>query len=172
MQDSQLLVNYRTSTWVAEDLATPDTLGQGPRPGDRAPDVSGLCRANVGHPLRLFELSRGTTHTLLVYLDGAAPQTWSDDAVRPLAETVAMWRERYNQSLIAYAITAPGATWVPVDGLPMLEDAAGEFRQRYDVTGMSAYLVRPDGYIGYRAHPLQLDRLQAYLRRIFREPGS
>jgi hypothetical protein len=34
---------------------------------------------------------------------------------------------------------------------------------------MSAYLVRPDSHVGYRAHPLQLERLWGYLRRIFHD---
>ena len=57
-----------------------------------------------------------------------------------------------------------------VEGVPVVEDTAGEFRRVYDVRGMSAYLVRADGYFGYRAHPLQWGRLDAYLQRIVRSP--
>jgi hypothetical protein len=56
-----------------------------------------------------------------------------------------------------------------ITGLPIVEDAEGGFRCLYDVTDRSAYLVRPDRHVGYRAHPLQLERLLGYLRRIFRE---
>jgi 2-polyprenyl-6-methoxyphenol hydroxylase-like FAD-dependent oxidoreductase len=41
-----------------------------------------------------------------------------------------------------------------------------------DVAAMSAYLVRPDDHVGYRAHPLRFDRLDAYLRRIIGERSS
>jgi hypothetical protein len=84
MQDSQLLLNYRGSAWVDEDLALADALSKGPQAGDRAPDVGGLRRSSVGHPLRLFELLRGTAHTLLLYLDGAAGHARADQEARHL----------------------------------------------------------------------------------------
>ena len=34
--------------------------------------------------------------------------------------------------------------------LPALEDADGAFRDAYGASGPSAFLVRPDGYLGYR----------------------
>src|SRR5262249_35554204 len=48
--DSQLYVNYRGSAWVSEHLSRPDALANGPKPGDRAPDVSGLRREGVEFP--------------------------------------------------------------------------------------------------------------------------
>ena len=59
-----------------------------------------------------------------------------------------------------------------IAGLPMVEDAEGGFRRLYDVTSMSAYLVRPDGHVGYRPHPLRLERLRGYLQRIFHDPSA
>jgi 2-polyprenyl-6-methoxyphenol hydroxylase-like FAD-dependent oxidoreductase len=170
MQDSQLLLNYRHSPWVGEDRETAVALAGGPQAGDRAPDIGGLRGMGVGRPLRLFELLRGTAHTLLLYLGRPAEQGFSDNEARHLAEIAAALRRQYGTSLVAYAITAAGAAPAIIEGLSIVEDSAGEFRRLYDVAAMSAYLVRPDGYIGYRAHPLRLDRLQAYLRRIFHEP--
>jgi 2-polyprenyl-6-methoxyphenol hydroxylase-like FAD-dependent oxidoreductase len=170
MQDAQLLLNYRSSAWVGEDLAMPEALTQGPQPGDRAPDAGGLRRAGVGHPLRLCDLRRGTAHTLLVSLDRSAKPPGSDTAARGLADLAAALRVRYGDRVEVYGITTPGGAAVTVEGVPVVEDTAGEFRRGYDVKGMSAYLVRPDGYVGYRAHPLQWGRLDAYLRRIVRGP--
>jgi hypothetical protein len=39
----------------------------------------------------------------------------------------------------------------------MVAAAAGKFRRLDDAVRMSAYLVHPDGYVGYRAHLLRLD---------------
>ena len=172
MQDSQLLLNYRGSAWVGEDLALPDALSKGPQAGDRAPDVGGLRRSGVGHPLRLFELLRGTAHTLLLYLDGAVGHAQADREARHLAELATALRQWYGEDVGIYGITAPGTSAATIAGLPTVEDAEGGFRRLYDVTHMSAYLVRPDGHVGYRAHPLQLERLRGYLRRIFHEPSA
>src|SRR5581483_5233922 len=70
-EDSQLYANYRGSRWVGENLSRPGALDGGPQPGERAPDAAGLRREGLEFPLRLFDLFRGTHHTLLVY--GATP---------------------------------------------------------------------------------------------------
>ncbi len=36
----------------------------------------------------------------------------------------------------------------------VIVDAAGEFQTTYAATGGSGYLVRPDGYLGFRATPI------------------
>ena len=72
LQEMSMLLSYSDSPIVGESLSAPDALPDGPMPGDRAPDVAGLRRRGVGHPLRLHDLTRGTRHTLLVYVDGSA----------------------------------------------------------------------------------------------------
>jgi hypothetical protein len=98
--------------------------------------------------LRLCDLWRGTAHTLLVSLEGSAGPAGSEAEARGLADLGAALRERYGDHLVAYGITAPGGAAVTVEGVPVVEDTAGEFRRGYDVRGLSAYLVRPDGYVG------------------------
>ncbi|HEY0302047.1 MAG TPA: hypothetical protein VGC36_11960, partial [Rhizomicrobium sp.] len=51
-----------------------------------------------------------------------------------------------------------------------LSDAAGEFRAAYAAAGASLWLIRPDGYIGYRAAPADAVRLSAYLQRVLNAP--
>ena len=51
---------------------------------------------------------------------------------------------------------------------PILRDADGAFRAAYDTERTCTYLIRPDGYVGYRADRLDGAALQAYLLRIFR----
>jgi aromatic ring hydroxylase-like protein len=46
-------------------------------------------------------------------------------------------------------------------------DAAGEFRRAYGATGGSGYLIRPDGYLGWRAAPLTATALRGHLERVF-----
>jgi hypothetical protein len=164
--DSQLYVNYRGSDWVAEKLSRPEAMAAGPRPGDRAPDVSGLRREGVDFPLRLFDLFRGTHHTLLVYR-----ATETDQAgLETTAALVGALRQRCGAHLKSYAIVSPdvvvsaGAS----DACPTVVDSQQSFRRAYAAGAGMAYLVRPDGYVGFRTDVLQADALKQYLDGIYR----
>jgi hypothetical protein len=151
--DAQLNVNYRGTGWVSESLSRPDALAGGPRPGDRAPDVAGLRRDGLNYPLRLFDLLRGTHHTLLIY--GAAP-----------AGVVEGLARRHGDLIRAYRIVAPEAAGRMDEICPVLADAEGRFRRVYDAAESAAYLVRPDGYVGFRSDALGADTLDPYLGRV------
>jgi pentachlorophenol monooxygenase len=155
-REAQLLVNYRDSPLVGDG-----DVGDGPRPGDRAPDCRGLRRAAVNHPLRLFELLADPDHTLLLYADGAA-QLPVFAELGELAATLTGARAR------TYVITA--GPELRVTGAPVIVDAAGEFRAAYGATGGSGYLVRPDGYLGFRGAPLTAAALRSHLGRVFATP--
>jgi 2-polyprenyl-6-methoxyphenol hydroxylase-like FAD-dependent oxidoreductase len=157
--DSQLYVNYRGSAWVAEALSRPDVLADGPRPGDRAPDVGGLVREGVTFPLRLFDLLRGTHHTLLVY----GPATSG-----ALADIVGQLARRCHGRVRAYHILAPESAPTAADVCPTLVDGGRHFQSVYAATEGAAYLVRPDGYIAFRTDSLAPESLEAYVGRIFR----
>jgi len=49
----------------------------------------------------------------------------------------------------------------------VLLDADGPVHERYGARSECLYLVRPDGYVGYRCQPADPDQLIAYLERIF-----
>ena len=49
----------------------------------------------------------------------------------------------------------------------MVLDATGAVHERYGARSECLYLVRPDGYVGYRSQPADGDKLLAYLERIF-----
>jgi hypothetical protein len=46
-------------------------------------------------------------------------------------------------------------------------DGESAVHQRYGARSECAYLIRPDGYVGYRAQPADGDKLIAYLETIF-----
>jgi hypothetical protein len=112
----------------------------------------------VNHPLRLFELLAGPDHTLLLYADDPAQLPMFAE-IEKLAATLTGGRAR------TYVITATPD--LRVAGLPVIVDAAGEFRTAYAATGGSGYLVRPDGYLGFRAAPLTATALRSHLERVF-----
>jgi len=49
----------------------------------------------------------------------------------------------------------------------ILLDPRGELHHRYGARNACLYVVRPDGYIGFRSQPPDADALGAYFTRIF-----
>lgn len=160
--EMQMTMNYSGSDLVGEDRGADALLG-GPAPGERAPDVHGLTRFGIGHPLRLFDLTHGTRSTLLLYAD----DTTSEATILELDTLAAEVGRRASGQVDAYLIASTDAR-IPADlDLPVLRDSSDTFRRAYDVRGTAAYLIRPDGHVGYRGTEPTLAGLIHYLQRIF-----
>jgi 2-polyprenyl-6-methoxyphenol hydroxylase-like FAD-dependent oxidoreductase len=161
LADTQVLVNYRASPWV-EDAAD---AGRGGlvRAGDRAPDADGLRRDQVAFPLRLFDLLRGPDHVLLACL--AAP-----DGLEEL-EDVARWLAHDGLARVV-AIAPAGVPAVASVGAALIRDAEGRFVRAYGAAPGMVFLIRPDGYVGYRADKLDRAGLASYLARTLGRNGS
>ncbi|HLW01668.1 MAG TPA: FAD-dependent monooxygenase [Ktedonobacterales bacterium] len=163
-QIAELRINYRKSPIVAEHLHTfsHGHLIGGPSAGDRAPDAGPLLRTDKTSA-RLFEALRGTKHTLLLLADpGHAAESWQ--RLTALAEAI---NARYGQQITTYLVAAGGA--VPASHAPItsiLLDTELAVHQRYGADSECLYLVRPDGYIGYRSHPADAGALDDYLKKI------
>jgi len=87
------------------------------------------------------------------------------------AELTRSWnniRKEYGE-LIAVQLILTGEQ-VPAglkwDGTLFL-DADRSLHRRYGCHGAGLYLIRPDGYVGYRSHTADRERLLAYLKTIF-----
>ena len=57
---------------------------------------------------------------------------------------------------------------LPLVDLSPLLDPDADLEKRYAATTECVYLVRPDGYIGYRSQPADESKLMDYLKSIFR----
>ncbi|HEX2118890.1 MAG TPA: FAD-dependent monooxygenase [Acidimicrobiales bacterium] len=162
-QDAELDITYRRSPVVAEHHGhgLHAGFGGGPHAGDRAPDAGPLLGAD-GPRGQLFDVLGGARHTLLLFPD-ARGATWP-----ALGEVARSMEDRYPGMINVVVIAPPGG--VPGDGLPqtttVLADAEGAVAARYHAGAGGLYLVRPDGYIGYRDQPADAGRLQAYLEAL------
>jgi pentachlorophenol monooxygenase len=156
LREAQLLLGYPDSPLVAED----GSFDGGPRPGARAPDANGLERTGTTFPVRLFELLHGTDHVLLLYADTA-------EGLHDVREVARAALERAPHRLRAYAVLAPQLEpgWLPFG---VTHDAQNTFRAAYGASGTCAYLVRPDGYIGYRQDPPNPDGVIHALKKTLR----
>lgn len=159
LADTQILINYRGFDWVKDEVS--DALAAADlRAGDRAPDCAGLRRENINFPLRLFDVIRGTEHVLLVYIAGdSAPES------KAFLESLAMHNAIRDLGIRIVAVAAPGTQVPEITGIALFEDREGRFAQVYKISSGTAYLVRPDGYISYRANPVTEIGLMRYLRK-------
>jgi 2-polyprenyl-6-methoxyphenol hydroxylase-like FAD-dependent oxidoreductase len=145
-REAQLLISYADSPIVA-----------GADCGGRAPDAKGLTRDAVTGPLRLFTLLGRRAHTLLLYVaDGTAAEIEALERLATDAIAAA------HGELDVYLIAAPGVAPVSTV-LPLIRDADGDFARMYSAAGLSAYVVRPDGYLGLAASDVDASDLSARL---------
>jgi len=148
-REAQLLINYADSPIV------------GANAGGRAPDATGLTRAAVTGPLRLFSLF-GPGHTLLLYADGSA----GPPDVEQFERTADAATEIAGGQLNVYLVAAPGAD-VAGTVLPLIHDAEANFAKAYSANAHATFVVRPDGYLGFAGEHPDLDGLTAHLRKTF-----
>lgn len=173
-------VQYRQSPIVAEDAMTlaratfrradgseDATIGDwrefhaAPRAGDRIPDIYfGPADAK----LRLHQLIADTRHTLLLF-DGHAA---TSSGYLNLAEIARATTAHFGH-LVRVHIVVPGDA-MP-DALDWREsvvfDPEPELHERFGAGAECLYVLRPDGYVGYRAQPARADTLSAWLDRVF-----
>jgi pentachlorophenol monooxygenase len=129
--------------------------------GTRAPDTTGLTRDAVTGPLRLFSLF-GPSHTVLLY--AGADTGPADVESFEVAGEAAVAAARGDVNV--YLIAAPGAD-VATTVLPLIRDAKSEFADVYSPGGRTAFVVRPDGYLGFAGGHADVDGLAGHLRTTF-----
>lgn len=154
LREAQLLINYAGSPIVGGDFR------RSPAPGDRAPDARGLTRDAVAFPVRLFSILDGVRHTLVLY---AASSTEIDtlEAVAEAAVTAA------HEKLAVYVVAASDGV-ITDTKLPVLRDVDGGFAAAYRVAETSIFVVRPDGYLGFRTDHVNAESVLEYLKETFR----
>ncbi len=156
--ESPIVRQDRPSAWSANvaggdgehpSLVDWAAFGDGPAPGARV--------------ARLFEQRRSPKHSLLLF-DGAGATAAGYDNLDRIARRV---RTRYGQN-VDVAVVLPGGrkpsgfAW---DGA-ILDDGDGTLHQYFGARSECLYLVRPDGYVGYRSQPADEGKLLAYLEGI------
>jgi hypothetical protein len=172
---SEIAVGYRSSPIVDEHRASVAraTVGKrvgeqptladwvgfagAPHPGDRAPDVvldDAMCA------LALF---RHTGSTLLLF-DGAAP---TPEGYANLAGIARQVRERWGARVDPWIIVPRRSRPAELaDVERVLLDPNGAMHRRYGAGSECLYLVRPDGYVGFRSQPASWKALEQHLATI------
>ena len=172
---AELNIGYRHSPVVAEHhhvLPGPDgaragvlgwhDFGAGPRAGDRAVDAP-LMLYPGREPVRLFQRLRGTTHHVLLFA-GMHATAETHQRLQALADAIV----RAHPGHIATHMIVPHELPEDLTGKgEILLDSRGELHHRYGARSACLYVVRPDGYIGFRSQPPDAEALRSYFTRIF-----
>jgi 2-polyprenyl-6-methoxyphenol hydroxylase-like FAD-dependent oxidoreductase len=143
-----------------------------PRAGDRAPNGK-ISDLSGKHEVSFFEISRDLKHHLLVFVGRHSDQQLSPK----IAAVIDLVNSRF-QALIKVHVIATSAdamkSWklpfVIENALPFLDlhlDSELTFHRRYGSESPMLYLVRPDGYIGFRTLSIKKESLADYLSTIF-----
>jgi 2-polyprenyl-6-methoxyphenol hydroxylase-like FAD-dependent oxidoreductase len=179
---SELAVGYRESPIVAKDapgwfmalrlgggtaFRAERAFRRGPRAGDRMPDPPlGTTDPATGKERRLSDVVfRDGGHTLLVF-QGTEPESGALE-VEFLAEEFVSPRRigRIRPILVEPKVPVePSPAWKG----ERLADPTNALHRRFGAAGACLYLIRPDGYVGYRGQPLDAYRFREYLKKIFR----
>lgn len=147
---AELNIDYGNSPIIAGDQKVGVPSKQyGLSAGIRVPDIQ-LTIDGSEKPVRLFELLRRPQHILLLFA-GDTPTSENHEKVTNVTEVI---RRKYSDRIRVHIVVGT------------------EELKRLDRSGVPwQYLVRPDGYIGFRG-PLEIDQLEQYLCRIFHESNS
>jgi 2-polyprenyl-6-methoxyphenol hydroxylase-like FAD-dependent oxidoreductase len=172
---AELNINYRHSPVVAQHRSLSLSPGGGqqhlhgwhdfgaaPHAGDRAGDAH-LTRHPAGESVRFFQAQRGTKHHLALFAGSQATDA-TYRHLQTIADTIA---QRHGHT-IATHLVVPHAVPPQLQGRgDLLVDSRGELHHQYGARIDSLYLLRPDGYVGFRSQPADGEALQLYLARMF-----
>ena len=135
-------------------------FGEAPHAGDRAPDFT---FSSNGEESRLFEIIQGTSHKLLLFVGNYD----EPDFERDFKQRYSLVKQKYGEAIEPVLIHMNELPFEVDRQILVVQDDNGELHQRYGAHSHCIYLIRPDGYIGYRSQPAKLDLFLEYCDRIF-----
>ncbi|GHO49345.1 FAD-dependent monooxygenase [Ktedonospora formicarum] len=161
---SQVQIAYKHSPIVHDQqpksLYSPLQEGERRQAGERAPDIH-ILLGNT--PMRLYVLCRSTHHVLLVFTNRQQP----DQDLEIWGKLDTLIKQKYRDLIDAYLIL-PRQPGIKDSGRTRaIYDAHEAIYATYGIANNGLVLIRPDGYIAYLDHSIELKPFQSYLNNIF-----
>jgi len=151
---AQLETNYRDLPGFEQHGSRPEQAAL--EAGDRAPD--GRLELPGKGTLRVFDLLKGTSSHALFFFQGLE----LPDELARLADWLVQHRSR---QVCCHFIRETCS--LPPEGLsPLYCDPGGAVATSYGAQESSVFLIRPDGYVGFRADAENAGRLLGWLDRL------
>jgi 2-polyprenyl-6-methoxyphenol hydroxylase-like FAD-dependent oxidoreductase len=155
----ELSINYRHSALSIDEAM----IHRGIHAGDRLPDAP-LLRLPTKEATSLFTAIRGYKHALLLVVEGDDP-----DMIAQSIQTIGAARAAFPGLLSGHLLTGAAvesaAFGAARDDVSVLVDVEGTALERLGAGGGTLFVIRPDGYIGYRGDSAQVASALAYLDR-------
>ena len=143
-----------------------ETMTPGLAPGDRVPDfsITLLTDAAELQPLRLLTLlCRSTNYTLLIFSGRYA----SDEIYRAQYDVAVNMQRLYPTSIDCVLVTPSRIVAQQFAGMEaIILDPRLDLHRKFGLSDNGLYLIRPDGYVGYRNQPTFPSALLRYLERV------
>lgn len=148
---AMLMMNYRSSHhWFR----------RGPVPGDRAPDTE---FGPASHRIRCHDLLRGTGYVLLLFGGAGGSRD-----LRALLDLMVQVGTRWGADVRQYLVlTGPPAPAESEPAASVLYDPDGDLHGCWHARAGQVCLVRPDGYVSYRAQPSDIAGISRHLGSLF-----
>ena len=171
---AELNINYRHSPIVARHRLLPShggghdnvegyhDFGAAPHAGDRSWDGR-LVHHPSGVPVRFDQVRQGIKHHLFI-LTGLRAGEETYGRLRSVADTTA---REYGRTVDIHFVVPHEVPPEMREEKALLVDPRGDLHHRYGAVIESLYLIRPDGYVGFRSQPVDAKALSAYLAKIF-----
>ncbi|WP_218082421.1 FAD-dependent monooxygenase [Anthocerotibacter panamensis] len=159
---AQINVNYRHSPIVGESRGGA-RFSAGPAPGDRALDIA-LLSAKDGVTTRIYELLRGPGHLLLL-LGGLRSTPTNYRNLLALGHQV---QNQYGPHVAVYLVIPGKDPPTDLKEQPLvLLDPQLALHLAYGAQEGGLYLLRPDGYVGFRSRRMDGTDVSTYLSHFF-----
>ena len=171
---AELSINYRHSPIIATHRLGPESDEQhigpeahhdfnvAPHAGDRCPDGN-LERYPSGQSVRLFQITTGIEHHLLLLAGHGATEAIYQ-RLRAVESEIAA---HYGHVMTVHLVVPREVPDALQSHGSLLLDPGGELHHCYGARAACLYLIRPDGYIGFRSQPIDADALRSYLSGLF-----
>jgi 2-polyprenyl-6-methoxyphenol hydroxylase-like FAD-dependent oxidoreductase len=175
---TMMSVNYRGSKLVGEyheigdvrvhvadnaespNLPTWMEFARAPLPGDRAPDTVLLDKDN--NEKRLFEIIQGTKHNLVLFDGKPTPEGYK--TLEKIAQAI---KEQFGEIVDTHIVVAGTSAPDALKNVPNVYcDPDLVAHEKYGAQSEALYLIRPDGFIGFRSQPAKLEPLVAHLNKL------
>lgn len=139
-------------------------FGQGPHGGDRAPDVR--LKTPGAERVHLYKVCSHPFHELLLFTGSEDPKP---ETIQRLKDVIDFVSEQFSEWIQMHLLVADDVnrTGIEDERAPVLLDHEKRAHDQYGACGACLYLIRPDGCVGFRSLPPDVDQLAAYVRRVF-----
>ncbi|MCA9493299.1 MAG: FAD-dependent monooxygenase [Myxococcales bacterium] len=149
---AEIDVSYRSSPLSGEHGSSPSSGAL--CAGDHVPDVP------IYRTLRTSSLLRSARHVLLLFAGADRPQTTLARLLELARQTARTHPDTVDAWLVVRGGEAPEGC---ADEPTLLLDPEGQLHQVFGAGVATAFLVRPDGYVGWRCHPVDGAKLRERL---------